>query len=173
MPSISIKDLLRVIDTQICILLNILNMPRVDLMIQEANRMYTFNEDAVQYSQLVGKLLHVFLNSVSSYIHSRWAGIPDELTLIRRQLTKVQEAIRGPHWMVATTLTQQATENKTLFGDKLHVMAAVQPIILITAYAVTFGEHIIAVHSPLSVEEVPFETSTNSHPQENEEERAM
>ena len=172
MSSITIKNLLRVIDTQINIILNILNMSRVHLMIQEANRMYTYNEDAVQYSQLVGKLLQVFLNSVSSYIHSRWAGIPDEITLIRRQLTKVQEAIRGPHWVVATLLTQQATENQTLFQDKLHVLAAIQPSILITAYAATFGEHIIAVHNPLSDEVVPFETRTDSNP-EQEEQRAM
>ena len=172
MPSISIKDLLRVIDTQICILLNILNMTRVDLMIQEANMMYTFNEDAVHYSQLVGKILHVFLNSVSSFIHSRWAGIPDELILIRRQLNKVQEAIRGPHYMVATTLTQQATDNQILFGHRLHLLTAVQPIILITAYAATFGEHIIAVHNPLSDEEIPSPCGS-SQPQEKEEERVM
>ena len=72
--------------------------------------------------------------------------------------------------MVATTLTQQATENTTLYGDKLHVMAAIQAIILITAYAATFGEHIIAVHNPLSDEEVPL---GENHPQETEGKRAM
>ena len=50
-------------------------------------------------------------------------------------------------------LTQQATENINLLKNKLHVMAAVQPIILITVYAATFGEHIIAVHNPLMEEE--------------------
>ena len=75
--------------------------------------------------------------------------------------------------MVATILTQQATENTILYGDKLHVMAAIQPIILITAYAATFGEHIIAVHDPLSDEEIPLPVGDSQPQQEKEEEKVM
>ena len=61
----------------------------------------------------------------------------------------MKDTLRRPHEQIASLLTRQATENRELLKHKLHVMAAVQPIILITSYAATFGEHVIAIHNPL------------------------
>ena len=67
-------------------------------------------------------------------------------------------------------LTQQATRNRELLKDKLYIMAAVQPIILITSYAATFKEYVIAIHNPLEEEtveeEIIFKTTVTNSPQQ-------
>ena len=144
-------------------------MDSVPNMMQAPNRMFSYNMETFQYSELIAKLMQVFLNVVNSYIYSRWAGTENDTNIIKEQLLKGQTTLKRPHWQIATLLTRQATENRTLLQDKLHVLAAIQPIILITSYAATFREHIIAIHNPLEEaeeeEEITIEITVNNNSQ--------
>ena len=160
MSSLTIQELMLLIDTQISILLNILSLNNTLEMMQAANNLFSYNVEVYQYSELIGKLMKVFLNSVNSFLYSRSPDSDNDLKIIKDQLQRTQRTIRGPHDQVAPILTRQATENRELLKSKLHIMAAVQPIILITSYAATFGEHTIALHNPLEEEETMEETVT-------------
>ena len=179
MSSLTIQELMSLIDTQINILLNILSMDNPFEMMQASNNLFSYNMEVYQYSELIAKLMKVFLNSVNSFLYSRKAGSDNDLNIIREQLHRVQRTMRGPHGQVASTLTRQATDNRELLKNKLHIMAAIQPIILIASYAATFGEHVIALHNPLEEEtveevityeiveeEVIYETTVIIHPQQ-------
>ena len=157
MSSLTIQELMQLIDTQITILLNILSLNNTLQMMQAANSLFSYNVEVYQYSELIGKLMKVFLNSVNSFVYSKNADSDNDLQIIKEQLQKAQRTMRGPHDQVASTLTRQATENREVLKNKLHIMAAVQPIILITSYAATFGEHTVALHNPLDEEEETVE----------------
>ena len=157
MSSLSIQQLMSLINTQINILLDILSMDSPLAMMQAANQMFSYNVEVYQYSELLAKLMKVFLNSVNSFLYSRGAGSDNDLNIIKEQLQRVQRALQGPHHQIASILTQQATYNRELLKHKLYIMAAVQPIILITSYAATFNEYVIAIHNPLEEEIVEEE----------------